>query len=431
MSLNKKSRIVVTGLGLVTSLGIGVKDSWNNIISGKSGIKKIPESLFTCDDLSSQIAGYIPRVEEGFEVGLNVENHLDNKEIRTTDRFIQMALIAAKEAVEDANLKAENQEEQEKIGVIVGSGIGGLICIENNAKILTEKGPRRISPFFIPASLINLISGHISIKYGFKGPNYSVVSACASGAHAIGESARLIATGDANAMICGASEAAICRLGMAGFAAARALSTEYNSNPLNASRPWDKRRDGFVMGEGAGILVLESLERAEKRGARIYGELIGYGLTGDAYHITAPEPNGDGGYRAMKQALQKAEINPEKIDYINAHGTSTQIGDAIEFAAVKRIFEGYDHSKVNMSSTKSAIGHLLGAAGGVEAIFSILAGNNGILPPTLNLDEIDESCLGINLIPHQSIAKKTNIVMSNSFGFGATNACLIFATKIE
>ncbi len=427
ISTSKDTRIVVTGVGMVTSLGVGVKPTWDGIISGKSGIRAIPPSLFQSDDLASRVAGYIPAKAEGFDIGLDVEDFLDSKAVRTTDRFIQLALIAADEAVKDADLVAENEEEQERIGVLVGSGIGGLLCIENNAGILLEKGPRRISPFFIPASLINLVPGHISIKYGFRGPNYSVVTACASGAHAIGESARLIACGEADAMVCGASEAAICRLGIAGFASARALSTKYNDDPTRSSRPWDKGRDGFVMGEGAGIVVIESLERATKRGAKIYGELIGYGLTGDAYHITSPEPTGNGGYRAMKQALRKAGITPDQIDYINAHGTSTPPGDLIEFGAVMRIFEGYDHTKVHMSSTKSAIGHLLGAAGSVEAIFCLLAMADGVVPPTLNLDEVDENCVGIDLVAHKAIEKDLKIVMSNSFGFGGTNASLIFA----
>jgi 3-oxoacyl-[acyl-carrier-protein] synthase II len=417
-------RVAVTGIGLVTSLGNNVEKSWNNIIKGKSGIKRIPESLFNTDDLTAKIAGYIPTAEEDQECGLNVSDHMPARSISTMDRFIQLAMIAADEAIADSGNHEMSDEDKLRTGVVVGSGIGGLITIEANAKILNESGPRRISPFFIPATLINLASGQISIKYGFKGSNFGVVSACATGAHSIGEAARMIATGESDVMVCGGAESAICRLGIAGFAAARALSTKYNDSPESASRPWDKNRDGFVMGEGAGVLVLEDLERAKKRGAKIYGEVIGYGSTSDAHHITAPESTGDGAYRAMQSAIKQAGITPAEIDYVNAHGTSTPLGDMIEYGAVTRTFEGYDIKNLAMSSTKSAIGHLLGAAGSVEAIFCLLAMRDNIIPPTLNLDNPEEQCK-INLVPHKAQEKKITTAMSNSFGFGGTNVSLI------
>lgn len=417
-------RVAVTGIGLVTSLGNNAEKSWKMIVEGKSGIKRIPESLFNTDDLTAKIAGYIPTPEEDQECGLNVSDHIPARSISTMDRFIQLAIIAADEAIADSGNNEMSDDDKLRTGVLVGSGIGGLITIEANTKILNESGPRRISPFFIPATLINLASGQISIKYGFKGTNFGVVSACATGAHSIGEAARMIATGESDVMVCGGAEAAICRLGIAGFAAARALSTKYNDSPDTASRPWDKNRDGFVMGEGAGVLVLEDLERAKKRGAKIYGEVLGYGSTSDAHHITAPESTGDGAYRAMKAAIKQAGINPEEIDYINAHGTSTPLGDMIEYNAVTRIFDGYDIKNLAMSSTKSAIGHLLGAAGSVEAIFCLLAMRDSIVPPTLNLDNPDEQCK-INLVPHKAQQKQVTTVMSNSFGFGGTNVSLI------
>ncbi len=420
----KMRRVAVTGIGLVTSLGSNVEKSWKNIINGKSGIKRIPESLFNADDLTAKIAGYIPTTEEDQECGLNVSDHIPARSVSTMDRFIQLAMIAADEAIVDSGNHEISDEDKLRTGVLVGSGIGGLTTIEANAKILNESGPRRISPFFIPATLINLASGQISIKYGFKGANFGVVSACATGAHSIGEAARMIATGESDIMVCGGAEAAICRLGIAGFAAARALSTKYNDSPESASRPWDKNRDGFVMGEGAGVLVLEDLERAKKRGAKIYGEVIGYGSTSDAHHITAPESTGDGAYRAMQAAIKQAGIKPSDIDYINAHGTSTPLGDMIEYGAVTRIFEGYDIKNLAMSSTKSAIGHLLGAAGSVEAIFCLLAMRDNIIPPTLNLDDPEEQCK-INLVPHKAQGKKITTAMSNSFGFGGTNVSLI------
>jgi 3-oxoacyl-[acyl-carrier-protein] synthase II len=417
-------RVAVTGIGLVTSLGSNAEKSWKMIVEGKSGIKRIPESLFNTDDLTAKIAGYIPTPEEDQECGLNVSDHIPARSISTMDRFIQLAMIAADEAINDSGNNEMSDDDKLRTGVLVGSGIGGLITIEANTKILNESGPRRISPFFIPATLINLASGQISIKYGFKGTNFGVVSACATGAHSIGEAARMIASGESDVMVCGGAEAAICRLGIAGFAAARALSTKYNDSPDTASRPWDKNRDGFVMGEGAGVLVLEDLERAKKRGAKIYGEVLGYGSTSDAHHITAPESTGDGAYRAMQAAIKQAGIKPEEIDYINAHGTSTPLGDMIEYNAVTRIFDGCDTKNLAMSSTKSAIGHLLGAAGSVEAIFCLLAMRDGIIPPTLNLDNPDEQCT-INLVPHKAQHKQVTTVMSNSFGFGGTNVSLI------
>lgn len=418
-------RVVITGIGLVTSLGNNVSQSWKNIIASKSGIRKIPEYLFNANDLACKIAGYIPSKEENSELGWNPSDHISARIISSMDRFIQLGMVAADEAIVDSGCNELSEETKLRTGVLVGAGIGGLITIENNAKILNESGPRRISPFFIPASLINLASGQISIKYGFKGANFGIVSACATGAHSIGEGAAMISRGSADIMICGGAEAAVCRLGIAGFAAARALSTKYNDTPEKASRPWDKGRDGFVMGEGAGVLVLESLESATKRSAKVYGEVIGYGSTSDAFHITAPEQTGDGAYRAMIEALIMANISPQEIDYINAHGTSTGIGDMIEYNAVSRIFESYSTSNLTMSSTKSAIGHLLGAAGSVEAIFSLLAMRDSIVPPTLNLENAEEKC-NINLVPHTAQNKKVNIAMSNSFGFGGTNVSLLF-----
>ena len=411
-------RVVVTGIGLVTPLGIKANNSWNNIINSKSGIKKIPDDLFSSDDLNCKIAGIIPSE-------FNIEEFVDSKESKKMDKFIHYAIAAAEEAISDANIKSLPDGIKEEIGVLIGSGIGGLSTIEKNANILELKGPRRISPFFIPASLINLASGHVSIKHGFKGPNHSVVTACSTGTHAIGDAARIIRDGDARIMVCGGAEGAICKLGVAGFAAARALSTNFNDCPEQASRPWDKDRDGFVMGEGAGILILEEYEYAKKRGAKIYGEVVGYGLSGDAYHITAPETEGKGAIKAMKMALAKAKIAPEEVDYINAHGTSTPLGDVIELNSIKKVFKN-NIEDIAISSTKSSIGHLLGAAGSVEAIISLLAMQDSILPPTLNLNNPDESCEGINLVANTPQSKKINCIMSNSFGFGGTNSCLVF-----
>ncbi len=413
-------RVVVTGMGMVTPLACGVGPSWEKLIAGESGIRATIG--FDVSDLSSRVAGQVPR---GDGEGLFNPNHwVEPKDQRKMDDFIVFAMAAAIEAVRDSGWMPQDEDSRERTGVMIGSGIGGLPGICEGAITLVEKGPRRISPFFIPACLINLASGHVSIRYGFTGPNHAVVTACSTGAHALGDATRLIQHGDADVMVAGGTEAAVCRMGVAGFAAARALSTGFNDRPEKASRPWDKDRDGFVMGEGAGIVVLEELEHARARGAKIYAEIIGYGLSGDAYHITAPAPNGQGGFRAMRNALRDAKLDVADIDYINAHGTSTPLGDEIELGAVKRLF-GPAAYQLSMSSTKSAIGHLLGAAGSVEAIFSILAMNSGVVPPTLNLDNPSEGC-DIDLVPLKAKERKVRFVMSNSFGFGGTNACLIF-----
>ena len=418
-------RVVVTGLGMVSPLGMGVDHNWKSITAGKSGIKKIEH--FDVSDISSRIAGIIPRTdsENPTDGGFNPDLYLEPKEQRKVDVFITYGMAAAAEAIADSGYSPANEEQQNRTGVLIGSGIGGLDEIYKTSTLLNERGPRRISPFFVPASLINLVSGHVSIKYGYRGPNHSVVTACATGTHAIGDAARLIALDDADVMIAGGAEGAVCRLGVAGFAAARALTTGYNDNPEQASRPWDEGRDGFVIGEGAGIVVLEEYEHAKKRGAKIYGEVIGYGLSGDAHHITSPAEDGNGGYRAMQAALKRAQINPEDVDYINAHGTSTPVGDGIEFGAVKRLFANA-LEKVSMSSTKSAIGHLLGAAGAVEAIYSLKAMENSVLPPTLNLDNPSDNCQGMDLVPKVAKDKNVDIALSNSFGFGGTNASLVF-----
>jgi 3-oxoacyl-[acyl-carrier-protein] synthase II len=413
-------RVVVTGFGAVTPLANGVDASWKKLIAGESGIG--PITHFDASDLPCKIAASVPR--EG-EHAFNPDDYLDVKEQRKMDNFIQFAIAAADEAVARSGWKADTEEQKCRTGVMIGSGIGGLPLIERSALELQEKGPRRLSPFFIPACLINLASGQVSIRHGFKGPNHAVVTACSTGAHAIGDAARLIQFGDADVMIAGSAEATICRLGIAGFAAARALSTQYNDNPTAGSRPWDEGRDGFVMGEGAGIVVLEEYEHAKARGATIYGEFAGYGLSGDAHHITAPADDGDGGFRSMQMALRHAGLNASDIDYINAHGTSTPKGDEIELGAVKRLL-GSAAETVSMSSTKSAVGHLLGGAGSVEAIFSILAMHHGILPPTLNLENPSESCKGMDLVPLKAKEKQVKAVLSNSFGFGGTNATLVF-----
>ena len=415
-------RVVISGIGLVTPLGIGQSKNWNNLISGESGINFL--NSFDASDLTCRIGGEIPSGPSS-EGKLDLDEWLNIKEQRKLDRFIMLGLVAANEAIRDSNIEISNEEILKKTGVIVGSGIGGLKTISETSILLEEKGPRRISPFFIPSSLINLISGQISIKYGFKGPNHSVVTACSTGSHAIGDAYRIISNCEADIMIAGGAEAAICKLGVAGFAAARALSTSFNDNPKEASRPWDKNRDGFVMGEGAGILVLEELEHAKKRGAKIYAEIIGYGMSGDAYHITAPEPSGTGALSAMNNALKNAKLNPEKIDYINAHGTSTPLGDLIELQAVSKLLNN-NVSHLLMSSTKSSIGHLLGAAGAVEAIFSILSMQNNVAPPTINLHEKADEGKDFNLVPNTSIKKNINYSLSNSFGFGGTNASLVF-----
>lgn len=411
-------------MGIVSPLGLGVQRNWDSLLAGKSGIRRI--SKFDASDIASQIAGEVPRTtdENPTDGSFNVDLFVSPKEQRKIDPFIEYAMAAAAEAVEDSGWKPETEEDQYRTGVLIGSGIGGLHTIYESSVTLAEKGPRRLSPFCIPAMLINLASGHVSIKYGFKGPNHSVVTACATGSHAIGDSARLIALGDADVMVAGGAEAAVTRLGVSGFAAARALSTEYNDTPDKACRPFDEGRDGFVIAEGSGIVILEEYEHAKKRGAKIYAEVIGYGLSGDAYHITSPAENGDGGYRAMKAALNNAKLNPEDIGYINAHGTSTPVGDGIECTAVKRLF-GNALDKISMSSTKSAIGHLLGAAGAVEAIYSIMALRDQKLPPTLNLENVSEPCQGIDLVPKVAKDKKFDIALSNSFGFGGTNASVI------
>jgi 3-oxoacyl-[acyl-carrier-protein] synthase II len=415
-------RVVVTGLGLVTPLGSGVDHNWARLIKGESGLKAIES--FDVSDLPCKVAGQIP-CGDGTGGTFNPDDWLVPKEQRKIDTFILYAMGAAFQAVEDSGWKPTDEESQERTGVMIGSGIGGLPAIADAAVHLMERGARRISPFFIPSALINLASGHVSIRYGFRGPNHAVVTACATGAHAIGDAARLIQFEDADVMVAGGTEAAVCRLGLAGFAAARALSTRFNDMPTQASRPWDKDRDGFVMGEGAGCVVLEEYEHAKKRGAKIYAEVTGYGLSGDAYHVTAPASDGNGGYRAMVMALKRAGIAKEDIDYVNAHGTSTPLGDEIELGAVKRLFG--DHAyKLSMSSTKSAIGHLLGAAGAVEAIYSVLAIRDGILPPTLNLENPSEGC-DIDLVPLKARERKIKTALSNSFGFGGTNASLIFA----
>ncbi len=414
-------RVVFTGLGLVTPLASGVDANWQRLIEGQSGIRAITE--FKVDDLTARIAGMVPT---GTQAGdFDADEFMPANERRRVDDFIVYAMAAAVQAVEDSGWKPDSPEDCARTGVAIGSGIGGLKAVYGGSTTINERGPRRISPFFIPSALINLAAGQVSIRYGFSGPNHAVVTACSTGAHAIGDAARLIMWEDADVMVAGGAEAAVCRLGIAGFAAARALSTGYNDRPTEASRPWDKGRDGFVMGEGAGVVVLEALEHATARGAHIYGELIGYGLSGDAHHITAPSPDGDGAYRAMQNALKRANIDPTDIDYITAHGTSTPLGDEIELGAVKRLFGEHAYS-LSMSSTKSAIGHLLGAAGSVEAIYSLQAINSGVVPPTLNLEDPSEGC-DIDLVPLVAKERPVRFAMSNSFGFGGTNACLIFA----
>ena len=412
-------RVVVTGLGLVTPLACGVEETWARLLEGKSGASAITK--FRADDLGTRIACQVPR-GDGSNGTFNPDDWVDPKEQRRIDDFILFGLAAAHQAVRDSGWEPKTEEDRTRTGVMIGSGIGGLPGIEDASILLHEKGPRRISPFFIPGRLINLVSGYASIRYGYKGPNHAVVTACATGAHAIGDAARLIAFDDADMMLAGGAEAAVSRLGIAGFNACRALSTGFNDTPQKASRPYDKDRDGFVMGEGAGIVMLEELEHAKARGAKIYGEVKGYGLSGDAHHITAPAEDGDGGYRAMVMALKRAGLSPSDIDYVNAHGTST-MADGIELGAVERLLG--DHApKVAMSSTKSAIGHLLGAAGAVEAIFCLLAMRDGIVPPTINLDNPDVTTK-INLVPHKPQKRKLRAALSNSFGFGGTNAALV------
>ncbi|MGE8942601.1 beta-ketoacyl-ACP synthase II [Leptospira interrogans] len=413
-------RVVITGLGLVTPLASGVDASWSRLLAGKSGARRVQE--FEVSDITCQIACFIPR-GDGSDGTFNPNDWMEPKEQRKVDDFILYAVAAADQAIADSGYQAKTEEQQERTGVLIGSGIGGLNGIAETSILLKEKGPRRVSPFFIPGRLINLASGHVSIKHQFKGPNHAVVTACSTGSHAIGDAARLIAFGDADVMVAGGAESPICRIALAGFAACRALSTGFNDDPTRASRPYDKDRDGFVMGEGAGIVVLEDLEHARARGARIYAEVIGYGLSGDAYHITAPAEDGGGAYRCMKMAIARAGIDPSDIDYVNAHGTSTPMGDELELGAVERIF-GNSAGKLAMSSTKSAIGHLLGAAGAVEAIFSTLAIRDNIVPPTLNLDNPSVET-AIDLVPHTAKKRQVDTVLSNSFGFGGTNASLV------
>ena len=407
---------------MVTPLGIGLGTNWSRLLEMRSGARKIVE--FDTADLRCKIASFVPRGEGEFDAN----EWVSASDQRKMDPFIVFAISAASQAIEDSGWKPDDEESQCRTGVMVGSGIGGLSTIESSSITVHERGARKVSPFFIPSALINLASGHIAIKYGFKGPNHSVVTACSTGAHAIGDSAKLIQRNEADVMIAGGSEAAICRLGMAGFSASRALSTNFNEEPTLASRPWDKDRDGFVMGEGAGIVVIEEFEHAKKRNAKIYAEIRGYGLSGDAHHITAPSPEGNGAVRAMTGALADAKMNAEEIDYINAHGTSTPLGDEIEVMAVKKVF-GHHSGDLSMSSTKSSIGHLLGAAGSVEAIYSVLAMQEGVVPATLNLQNPSEGC-DIDLVPLKPKERNIRGILSNSFGFGGTNASLVMAPAV-
>ncbi|MEW6419008.1 MAG: beta-ketoacyl-ACP synthase II [Nitrospirota bacterium] len=407
-----KNRVVITGVGMITPLGLGIEDSWNNLIAGISGIRRITH--FDSSKFPTQIAGEIG--------GFNPEDYIELKEIKKMDRFIHLAIAAAKMAIDDSGLRITDKNA-ERVGVIVGSGIGGLGTIEYYHSVLLEKGPRRITPFFIPMLVINLAAGQISIKFGAKGPNSAVATACATGSHSIGDAFKIIQRGEADVMIAGGTESVITPLGIGGFNAMKALSTR-NDEPEKASRPFDIDRDGFVMGEGAGIVILESIESAMDRGAKIYAEIVGYGMTADAYHITAPSPGGEGATRCMAIALRNGGVNPSEVDYINAHGTSTKYGDELESNAIKTVFGEHAH-KVAVSSTKSMTGHLLGAAGGVEAIISILSIYNDIVPPTINLDNPDPEC-DLDYVPYKSRRMTVNYALSNSFGFGGTNACLLF-----
>jgi len=413
-------RVVVTGIGMVSPLGGSAESTWANILAGKNAAEKV--TSFEVDDLAAKIACQIP-VGDGSNGTYNADDWMEPKEQRKVDPFITYAVAAATQALDDADWHPKTDDEQHTTGTLIGSGIGGLQGIEETSHTLRDRGPRRISPFFIPGRLINLASGYVSIQHGLKGPNHSVVTACSTGAHAIGDAGRMIALGDADVMVAGGAESPVCRLSLAGFAACKALSTSYNDDPKKASRPWDADRDGFVMGEGAGIVVLEEYEHAKARGAKIYGELIGYGLSGDAFHITAPAENHDGAYRAMQASLKRAGIDASQIDYVNAHGTST-MADTMELGAVERLV-GDAASSLSMSSTKSAIGHLLGAAGSVEAIFCLQAMRDSKVPPTLNLDTPDAETQ-IDLVAHKAKDKELNVVLSNSFGFGGTNASLVF-----
>ncbi len=423
-------RVVVTGLGMVTPLGWGVEPTWKALIAGRSGAGRI--TAFDPADFACQVACEVPRIDgrgggsAGDPASFDPDQVMSAKDRRRVDDFILYAVAAADEAVRDSGWTPANEEERDRTGVNIGSGIGGLSTIADTAIELHEKGPRRVSPFFIASALINLASGQVSIRHKFKGPNHSVVTACATGAHAVGDAMRFIQHGDADVMVAGGAEAAVCPIGIAGFVACRALSTHFNDDPTRASRPYDRDRDGFVMGEGAGVLVLEELEHARKRGAKIYAEVVGYGLAGDAFHITAPAEDGDGGFRAMKAAIAQAGVEPADIDYINAHGTSTPLGDEIELGAVERLF-GNAAARITMSSTKSAIGHLLGAAGAVEAAFTVLALRDQVAPPTLNLDHPSVET-AIDLAPHHARPREIRVALSNSFGFGGTNASVVFKT---
>ena len=413
-------RVVVTGLGMVSPLACGVEATWKRLIEGEAAAARVES--FDVSDLPCKIAAQVPRGTA--PDAYRPDEWMEPKEQRRNDEFIVYAMAAATQALADANWAPKTYEEQCESGVLIGSGIGGLQGIAETAIVLKEKGPRRVSPFFIPGSLINLAGGQVSIRHGLKGPNHAVVTACSTGAHAIGDAARLIALDDAEVMVAGGAESSVNRLALAGFSACKALSTGFNDRPKQASRPYDRDRDGFVMGEGAGCVVLESYEHAKARGARIYAEVIGYGLSGDAYHITAPSPEGDGAYRAMAAALKRAGLSPVDIDYVNAHGTSTPLGDEIELRAVERLL-GNATAGISMSSTKSSVGHLLGAAGAVEAIFSVLAIRDRIAPPTLNLDNPSVET-ALDLVPHVAKKRKIDVALSNSFGFGGTNASLIF-----
>ncbi len=413
-------RVVVTGLGLVTPLGADVPTTWKNIVAGRSGAARI--ARFDPDGFACQIACEVKPADH--EYGFDPDLRVDHKVQRQVDPFIVYGIDAAGQAIEDAGLADMTEEDRFRAGVSIGSGIGGLPGIEKESIVLHERGPRRVSPHFVHGRLINLISGQVSIKYGLMGPNHAVVTACATGVHAIGDAARMIALDDADVMLAGGAESAICPIGIAGFSQARAMSTGFNDTPEKASRPYDRDRDGFVMGEGGGVVVLEEYERARKRGANIYAEVTGYGMAGDAYHVTAPHPEGSGAFRAMQMALRRAGVEPSDIDYINAHGTSTPLGDELELGAVRRLF-GSAVETVSISSTKSAIGHLLGGAGAVEAIFCILAMRDGIVPPTLNLDNPSEGCAGFDLVPHVAKERRVDIVLNNGFGFGGTNASLV------
>jgi 3-oxoacyl-[acyl-carrier-protein] synthase II len=419
-------RVVVTGLGMVTPLGCGVEPTWQRLLKGESGAQRV--TTFEVSDLPCKIACVIPR-GDGSNGTYNPDQWMEPKEQRKVDEFIVFAMCAARQALDDAGWRPERYEDQITTGVLIGTGIGGIEGIADTSIPLKEKGPRRVSPFFIPGRIINLAAGYVSIEFQLKGPNHAVVTACSTGAHAIGDAGRMIALGDADVMVAGGTESPVNRMSLAGFAACRALSTSFNNAPERASRPYDRDRDGFVMGEGAGVVVLEEYEHAKRRGAKIYAELIGYGLSGDAYHITAPAPDGDGALRCMQAAIRRAGVSAAEIDYINAHGTSTPLGDEIELGAVQRLV-GNAAGRISMSSTKSSIGHLLGAAGAVEAIFSVLAIRDGQAPPTINLDNpsVDTA---IDLVPHKARARDIDVVLSNSFGFGGTNASLIFRRVAE